>query len=44
MNLYSIPEMSSNLKRAFSSAKITLTDRRNKLGIEIIEYLECLKS
>ena len=36
--------MSSDPERAFSTAKITLTDRRNKLSIEMIECLECLKS
>jgi hypothetical protein len=36
--------MSLDPERAFSAAKITLTDRRNKLSIEMIECLECLKS
>ena len=39
-----IPAMSADPKRAFSSAKITITDRRNKLKIKIIEWLGCLKS
>ncbi len=44
INILSIPAMSSDPERAFSAAKITLTDRRNKLLMEIIKYLECLKS
>ncbi len=31
-------------ERLFSGAKITITDCRNKLGIESIEAIECLKS
>ena len=34
----------SDPKRAFSATKITLINRRNKLLIEMIKYLECLKS
>ena len=44
IDILSIPAMSSDPERAFSAAKITLTDRRNKLSIEMIECLECLKS
>ena len=44
INILSIPAMSLDPKRAFSAAKITLTDRRNKLSMEMIECLECLKS
>ena len=40
----SIPAMSSEAERLFSSAKITLTDRRNRLGVDLLEALECLKS
>jgi hypothetical protein len=36
--------MSAEPERLFSSAKITITDRRNRLGIESIEAIECLKS
>ena len=36
--------MSAKLERLFSSAKITITDRRNRLGIESIKAIECLKS
>jgi hypothetical protein len=44
IDILSIPAMSSDPERAFSAAKITLTDRRNKLSIDMIECLECLKS
>jgi len=44
LDMLSIPAMSSDPERAFSVAKITLTDRRNKLGMKMIEFLECLKS
>ena len=39
-----IPAMSSSPERLFSSAKITITDRRNRLGIASVQALECLKS
>jgi hAT family C-terminal dimerisation region len=43
-DILSIPTMSAEPERLFSSAKITITDRRNRLGIESIEAIECLKS
>jgi len=36
--------MSADPERLFSSAKITISDRRNRLRIYTIEALECLKS
>jgi hypothetical protein len=36
--------MSAEPGRLFSGAKISITDRRNRLGIESIEVLERLKS
>ena len=39
-----IPAMSADPERLFSGAKITITDRRNRLGIKTIQGLECLKS
>ena len=36
--------MSADLERLFSSAKISVSDRRNRLGIYTLEALECLKS
>ena len=44
INILLIPAMSSSPERLFSSAKITITDRRNRLGIALIQALECLKS
>ena len=44
IDILSIPAMSSSPKRLFSSAKITITDRRNWLGIASVQALECLKS
>ena len=43
-DILSIPAMSADPERLFSGAKITITDRRNRLGIDTIEALECLKS
>jgi hypothetical protein len=39
-----IPAMSADAERLFSSCKITLTDRRNRLGDDVLEAIECLKS
>jgi hypothetical protein len=36
--------MSAETERLFSSYKCTILDRRNRLGIEAIEAIECLKS
>jgi hypothetical protein len=44
LDVLSIPAMSAEPERLFSSCKITITDRRNQLGIEAIEAIECLKS
>jgi hypothetical protein len=44
LDILSIAAMSPESERLFSSAKITITDRRNRLGIETIEAIECLKS
>jgi hypothetical protein len=44
LNILSIPAMSADPERLFSGAKITISDRRNRLGIYTIEALECLKS
>ena len=44
LDMLSIPAMSAEPERLFSGAKISITDRRNRLGIESIEALECLKS
>ena len=44
LDMLSIPAMSAEPERLFSGAKRSITDRRNRLGIESIEALECLKS
>jgi len=44
IDILSIPAMSIDPKRLFSDAKIILLDRRNRLGIDTIQALECLKS
>jgi hypothetical protein len=44
LDLLSIPAMSAEPERLFSDTKITLQDRRNRLGIDIIEAIECIKS
>ena len=44
IDILSIPAMSADPERLFSGAKITISDRRNRLGIYTIEALECLKS
>ncbi|RKK06769.1 hypothetical protein BFJ65_g18323 [Fusarium oxysporum f. sp. cepae] len=36
--------MSAEPERLFSGAKITITDRLNRLGSDVVEALECLKS
>ena len=44
LNVLSVPAMSDEPERQFSSAGLTLTDRRNRAGIDLIEALEQLKS
>jgi hAT family protein len=44
LDILSIPAMSADPECLFSSAKLLITDLRNKLGIDIIEAFECLKS
>lgn len=44
VDILSIPAMSAEPERLFSGAKITITDRRNRMGSDVIEALECLKS
>jgi hypothetical protein len=44
VDILSIPAMSAEPERLFSGAKITITDRRNRLGADVIGALECLKS
>lgn len=44
IDILSIPAMSAEPERLFSGSKLTITDRRNKLGVDSIEATECLKS
>lgn len=44
LDILSIPAISAEPERLFSGAGITITDCRNKLGIESIQATECLKS
>jgi hypothetical protein len=44
LDILSIPAMSADSERLFSSAKLLITDLRNKLGMDITEAFECLKS
>jgi hypothetical protein len=44
LEILSIPAMSTEPERVFSGAKITISDRRCRLGDDIIEALECCKS
>jgi len=44
VELMSIPAMSDEPERVFSSAKLLISDRRNRLGDDIIQASECLKS
>ena len=43
LDYLSIPAMSAEPERLFSSAKVTISDRRSRLGSDIIEALECLQ-
>ena len=43
LDLLSIPAMSAEVERVFSSAKLLLTPQRNSLSDERIEYLELLR-
>ena len=44
LDVLSIPAISADPERLFSGVKITISDRRNRLGILTVEALECLKS
>jgi hypothetical protein len=44
LNILLIPAMAADSKRLFSSAGLTVTNRRNHLSIESIKALECIKS
>ena len=42
-DILSIPAMSVDLERAFSSAEDTISEDRNRLGEETVAALQCLK-
>lgn len=44
LDVLSIPAMSAAPERLFSSANITISDRRNQIHGETTEAIECLKS
>jgi hypothetical protein len=44
VDILPIPTMSAESEGLFSGAEITITDRRNRLGSDIIEAWVCLKS
>jgi hypothetical protein len=44
LDILSIPVMSADPECLFSGAKITISDRRCRLGMPTIQALECLKS
>jgi hypothetical protein len=44
LDILSIPAMSVSVERLFSSANITMSDRRNRLTADMIEMIESLKS
>jgi hypothetical protein len=44
LDILSIPAMSAGVERLFSQCKIMLTDRRNRLQIDSLQAVECLKS
>ena len=44
LDILSIPAMSASIERLFSSANITVSDRRNRLTPDTIEIIESLKS
>ena len=44
IDILSIPAMTAGVERLFSQCKIMLTDRRNRLHIDGLEAVECMKS
>jgi hypothetical protein len=44
LDILSIPTISASPERFFSSAKLVLSYLRNKLGTDLLEAFECLKS
>jgi hypothetical protein len=44
IDILSIPAMSAEPEGLFSGANITITDRRNRLGIDSVQLIERCKS
>ena len=44
LDFMAVPAMPSECERVFSSAKLLLSDRRNRLKDDIIEANECLRA
>ncbi|KAJ6785140.1 hypothetical protein PWT90_08160 [Aphanocladium album] len=44
LDVLAVPAMSDECERLFSSAKLLLSDRRSRLGIDMIEASECLRA
>ncbi|KAG7414961.1 putative AC transposase [Fusarium oxysporum f. sp. raphani] len=44
LDLFAISPMSDECERLFSSAKLTIVDRRGRLKVDIIEACECLRA
>jgi hypothetical protein len=44
LSIHSIPAMSAEVERVFSSSKLLISDRRNRLGDDVICAVECMKS
>jgi len=44
IDILSIPAMSAESERVFSGARRTITWERHRLGAEVVEQSECLKS
>ena len=43
-DIFSIPAMSAECEWVFSSTKLMIPDSQNRLGADLIEAGECLKS
>jgi hypothetical protein len=44
VDIFSIPAMTAGVERLFSQCKLILTDQRNRLQINGLEAVECMKS
>jgi hypothetical protein len=44
LSLHSIPGISAENERVFSSSKLLISDHRNRLGDDVNSAVECMKS